>query len=487
MATFVALKLCPHLICLSLNFAKYTQKAQEVRAILADYDPRFESSSIDEAYLNITQYCGDRNEDPEAAVSQLRARVHSETGVTVSAGIAPNAKLAKISSNRNKPDGQCRVPSDRATIMAFMKDMPTRKVNGVGRVFERELAAIGIHSCGDIYPLRGHLAKVFGEKAFQFLTQCYLGLGRTAIQPAEEHGRKSVGRESTFGEISHIGELQNKLRQLAEELAADLKRTEFKGRTLVLKVKLHTYEVLTRQIAPPIPVSLADDLYKHAAPMLAKLEKNIAGMKLRLMGLRVTHLVSTKKLDLDFFGRMKCPTASTTKPSVSARKDSESEWEMWPEAEFEEEARQERADEMDALEAFSQECETPQGMSGEGEVGHAEAESNEPNTVHGHNPRDEVVLPTSESLLYNCPICHQPQARDDKTLNDHIDFCLSRTTIKEAVEATSTFEEGSASTPWSKPLERQRATVKRKRGPPQAASAKFDAGRARARKRALFL
>lgn len=55
MAGFVAMKLCPQLICLPLNFEKYTAKAQEVRAILAVYDPRFESASIDEAYLNITK------------------------------------------------------------------------------------------------------------------------------------------------------------------------------------------------------------------------------------------------------------------------------------------------------------------------------------------------------------------------------------------------------------------------------------------------
>lgn len=59
MAGFVAMKLCPQLVCLPLNFDKYTAKAKEVRAILADYDPRFESSSIDEAYLNITQVCSD--------------------------------------------------------------------------------------------------------------------------------------------------------------------------------------------------------------------------------------------------------------------------------------------------------------------------------------------------------------------------------------------------------------------------------------------
>jgi DNA polymerase kappa len=132
----------PNLICLPLNFEKYTAKAQEVREILADYDSRFESASIDEAYLNITQYCEDKQMDPEDVVTQLRNEVSEKTKITISAGIAPNAKIAKIASNRNKPNGQFRVADDRTTILAFMRDLPTRKVNGVGRVFERELDAM---------------------------------------------------------------------------------------------------------------------------------------------------------------------------------------------------------------------------------------------------------------------------------------------------------------------------------------------------------
>lgn len=195
MAGFVAMKLCPQLICVPMNFAKYNAKAEEIRAVLALYDPGFESASCDEAYLNLTKYCQEHNMSPEEAVSQLRAEVHEKTKLTVSAGIAANAKLAKICSNINKPNGQFLLPSDRLSVMEFMKTMPTRKVNGIGRVFERELDAIGIKTCGDIYAHRAYLPQLFGQKAFQFLMQCYLGLGRTQIQRAEDRERKSVGTE----------------------------------------------------------------------------------------------------------------------------------------------------------------------------------------------------------------------------------------------------------------------------------------------------
>ena len=448
MAGFVAMKLCPQLICLPLNFEKYTAKAQEVRAILAEYDPRFESASIDEAYLNITEYCEEKQVDPEDAVAQLRNEVAEKTKITISAGIAANSKLAKIASNRNKPNGQFRIANDRSTILAFMRDLPTRKVNGVGRVFERELDAIGVKTLGDLYLVRAYLSKLFGDKAFQFLIQCHLGLGRTKIQPAEEYERKSVGTESTFHDMSDKTELRDKLRRTAEELEKDLTRTQFKGRTLVFKAKLHTYEVLTRQVVVPKAVNTADDLYNYAIPMLTKLEKEIPGMKLRLMGLRCTHLVSTKKSGIDFFGSRLVQGLHPLSSVASASKASadDEEWEQWPESEFEEAARQEQQDEMDELsQRLSQQAD---GADEKDEEERLE-ESNR-RYKHGRqvlpNPspnskartKSAVEEQAPEPQLWICPVCSMPQPASDRGFNDHVDFCLSRQTIREAVETTAT-------------------------------------------------
>ena len=124
------------------------------------YDPRYEAASVDEAYLNITPYCKTHDLDPATVVSRLRSEILEGTKISVSAGIGPNAKIAKISSNKNKPNGQFLVPNDREAVMNFMADLPVRKVNGVGRVFERELVSVGISTCKDIYPMRGMLHDV---------------------------------------------------------------------------------------------------------------------------------------------------------------------------------------------------------------------------------------------------------------------------------------------------------------------------------------
>ena len=458
MAGFVAMKLCPQLICLPLNFEKYTAKAQEVREILADYDPRFESASIDEAYLNITEYCQEKQMDPEEVVAQLRDEVAEKTKITISAGIAANAKIAKIASNRNKPNGQFLVASDRATILAFMRDLPTRKVNGIGRVFERELDTIGIKTCGDLYAQRAFLSKLFGHKAFQFLMQCYLGLGRTRVSPAEEHERKSVGTESTFRDMSDRNELRAKLRWIAEELEKDLTRTQFKGRTLVLKIKLHTYEVLTRQTVVPKAINTAEDLYNYSLPMMAKLEREIPGMKLRLMGLRCTHLVSTKKDDVDFFGTRRL--LNTINRTASTTNDDDNDgWEVWPEAEFEAAARQEREDEMEELERLSQEQQqqdedSRDGRERESRSLRSQEDIEEANRRRRHgrevvpNPKKQQQQqqqadsarssPAKKGVAaeaWPCPICGFPQVARDREFNNHIDYCLSKQTIKEAATA----------------------------------------------------
>ncbi|KAI8958066.1 IMS-domain-containing protein [Daldinia sp. FL1419] len=411
MAGFVAKKLCPNLLLLPLNSDKYASKAQEVRQVLAQYDPRFQSASIDEAYLNITEYCAEHSMTPEDTVQQMRDEIHEKTKITVSAGIAANAKLAKICSNMNKPNGQYILPNDRNAIMDFMRDLPTRKVNGVGRVLERELQEIGIKTCGDIYPQRQFL--LFGEKTYEFLMMCYLGLGRTEVQPVEEYERKSVGTESTFKDLSDPVQLREKLRQTADELEKDMRRAECKGRTLVLKVKLHTYEVLTRQAVTPRAIYTADDLYNYSLPILAKLEQEVPKLNLRLMGLRCTNLVSTKKPDARTFFGLRPLKATETTPGDDIPQ------------ELLDQIAQEDSHDLNAADQLNTEDHQ------------ATAKSDADFRHHGKevvpNPKRAAPDPEPEEF-WDCPICSRPQATDERLFNEHIDLCLSRQAIRDTVQ-----------------------------------------------------
>lgn len=446
MAGFLAKKLCPSLILIKPNFPKYTAKAQEIREILANYDPRFESASIDEAYLNITEFCHEKAMTPTAAIQQMRQEIYEKTDITVSAGIAANTKLAKICSNMNKPNGQYVLPADRTSIMAFMRDLPTRKVNGVGRVLERELLEIGVRTCGEIYEHRKYLNLLFGEKTFEFLIACYLGIGRTRVQPAEEYERKSVGTESTFREMSDMVKMKEKLRSTAEELEKDMKRAECRGRTLCLKVKLHTFEVLTRQVVPPRSVSSADDLYNFSLPILVKLKQEMPNMKLRLMGLRCSNLVSTKKPDtMAFFGLKRCETdVAEGQLQLEQNQDTQIN------------------DETLALAGLVAEDGLLCGSSVQ-----PGGNQNSTETCFSRHGKEIVPNPQTDGTrkaekLWDCPVCLRPQAADEKAFNNHIDLCLSRQTIRDAIQHQIP-DKGEAVQPVQPELKRQRLND-RKRG-----------------------
>lgn len=186
--------------------------------------------------------------------------------------------------------------------------------------------------------------------------------------------------------------------------------------------------------------------------------KEIPNMKLRLLGLRATNLVSTKKIGIDFFGRHKTTTAGAAKPTTAT--NDQEEWEVWPEEEFEEAARQERDDEMNELEVLSQEYEKQQQQH---------------NTINPNEP--PPVSPTQEPWM--CPICSLPQPPNDATFNAHIDFCLSRQTIKEAVQSTAPQTLGKQ-TSVSKTAQK-----KGKRGRPKHESPALDQ-QAREKKRLFF-
>ncbi|KAK6361787.1 hypothetical protein TWF730_005503 [Orbilia blumenaviensis] len=434
MAGHIAIKLCPQLIFLPLNFEKYNAKAKEVREVLARYDERFEAASCDEAYLNITGYLAKHNLDPEEAVEKMRQEVFEHSKLTVSAGIAPNARIAKICSNKNKPNGQFRVGNDRSIVMSFMKSLPVRKVNGVGRVFERELEAVGIKTCGDIYPLRGLILKLFGQKAYEFLISVSLGLGRTVIRPAEEYIRKSIGSESTFPDLEGTANLREKLRKTAEALEEDLTKTELQGRTLALKVKMFTYEEAIRQKPLPYPIWKAGDVYEYALPLLTKLEEEYKPMKLRLMGLRMTNLSSRKKSGGSGGGS----GGNFFKPVIVKKRklgaEVEEKWEEWPEEEWGkyDEAGFEvrRADEgdmdPDELKYFD-------GLESDDLVGLECDDDDDEKERNEKSASDEEEKKEEEVVYWPCPICDLPQMPDDRAFNDHVDYCLSRQTIREAV------------------------------------------------------
>lgn len=128
MPGFIARKLYPDLIFVPTNFQKYSHYSELTRKVFREYDSRFIARSLDEAYLDVTDVCRQRCMSGERVAEEIRHAVHSETGLTCSAGVAANRLLAKVCSDINKPNGQYVMPNERPAIMAFLSSLPIRKV-----------------------------------------------------------------------------------------------------------------------------------------------------------------------------------------------------------------------------------------------------------------------------------------------------------------------------------------------------------------------
>nr|KAF6490641.1 DNA polymerase kappa [Molossus molossus] len=283
MPGFIAKRLCPQLIIVPPNFDKYRAVSKEVKEILADYDPNFMAMSLDEAYLNITKHLQERKNWPED-----KRKYFIKTGNSLENGIAPNTMLAKVCSDKNKPNGQYQILPNRQAVMDFIKDLPIRKVSGIGKVTEKMLKALGIITCTELYQQRALLSLLFSETSWHYFLRISMGLGSTHL--TRDGDRKSMSVERTFSEISKAEEQYSLCQELCSELAQDLQKEGLKGRTVTIKLKNVNFEVKTRASTVSSVVSTAEEIFAIAKELL-RTEINADfphPLKLRLMGVRLS-------------------------------------------------------------------------------------------------------------------------------------------------------------------------------------------------------
>ncbi|KAI9323231.1 hypothetical protein BX666DRAFT_1884537 [Dichotomocladium elegans] len=284
MPGYIAMKLCPQLRIIPLHPAKYQEASDKVRAIFAKYDPDFAPMSLDEAYLNLTDYLKTTDLSPPELVKLIRKEIFEATGLTASAGIGPNKMLSKICSDIDKPNGQHYLPNDIASISNFVKDLQIRKIPGVGRVTERVLMALGVETCSDIYEKRAVLYRLLSPASFRFILQSHLGISSTVIHARSE--QKSISVERTFTAISSKRDLFSKVDELSKLLEKALEEKQIKGKTIGIKLKLDTFEMRVRAKTLMSSVWKASEIARVAKELVAK-EMPIS---LRLMGIRVSSL-----------------------------------------------------------------------------------------------------------------------------------------------------------------------------------------------------
>ncbi|KAL0935481.1 DNA polymerase kappa [Colletotrichum truncatum] len=425
MLSSVALQLCPDLKLLRPNPAKYKAKMDQIRQVMAKYDPRFESSGEDEAYLNITRFCSDNQISTTEAVKRLRLEIRETTGIPVAAGVAANTQLAKICATFAKPDGQFHLPNNKTEIMALMESLPVRKAIGVGRAMERQLAGLEIHTCGEIYSQRHFLRSLFGEFVRGFLIELFLGLGRTELKPQWERSRKSVSLEKTFPETSDTRQIHQRLKELSSALEKVMVEQRCRGRTLSLKMRLRTFETCSRQIRLPKPTSSGEQLYHLAEILLRDFLQNRPGASMRLLGLRCTGLLNDKDSDITrFLTSQRSRTTDDKSDSPQISSDSYTDASIFQSA-------TESTDRGGCIQLGGTAVTSPIKS-----VPESHDRGTKKDLGNTRNADCDAADLSSGDIL--CPVCHKVQPNGNVSFNQHLDFCLSRSAIREAISNDDT-------------------------------------------------
>lgn len=279
----LAIKLCPELIFVKTDFARYTEISKQVRHIFYEYTDLVEPLSLDEAYLDVTE---NKKGNPSASLiaEEIRARIYNEIGLTASAGISINKFIAKVASDYNKPNGQKTVNPEE--VLKFLEDLDIRKFYGVGKVTAEKMYQKGIFTGKD---LKGksleYLEEHFG-KSGRFYYHVVRGIHTSEVKA--NRIRKSLAAERTFNEnLSSEIFMLDKLNQIAEEVSKRLNKNKVAGKTVTLKIKYSDFTLQTRSKTLPYFISEKSIVLEIAKELLYQEKLNNS---VRLLGISLSNL-----------------------------------------------------------------------------------------------------------------------------------------------------------------------------------------------------
>jgi DNA polymerase-4 len=296
MGLMKAAALAPQAVLLPVDFDQYRAYSRRFKAAVAEVAPLIEDRGIDEIYIDLSGLPGaqesvghDATGGVRAIAQDIRNNVKRVTGLTCSIGVTPNKLLAKIASELDKPDGLTILTL--ADIPARIWPLPVRRINGIGPKAGARLDALGLRRIGDLAAcdpalLVAHFGRAFGR----WLNEAANGRDD---RPLVTHSEPvSMSRETTFDRDLHAvrdrAELTRVFSELAAQVATDLQRKGYAGRTIGIKLRFDDFKTVTRDMTLPQPVADAAAI-RHAAGLCLK--RVDLSRRLRLLGVRAAALV----------------------------------------------------------------------------------------------------------------------------------------------------------------------------------------------------
>jgi len=296
MPSSIAKRRCPDLIFVKGRHDRYKEISNEIMSVFYEFTDLVEPLSIDEAFLDVTH--NKKNLLSASLIArEIKDRIKEVTGLTASAGISVNKFLAKIASDYQKPDGLFVIPPK--DVENFMEQLAIDKFFGVGKVTAEKMHQLGIFRGKD---LKGRslaeLTRVFG-KAGVYYYQISRGIDNRSVNP--NRVRKSVSTEHTFyTDLSDRELIRKDMISTAEDLLRRLKKSDFRGRTLSLKVKYSSFEQVTRSKTILQELNQLDQILNIANELLNQVELKES---IRLLGLTVSNKIDfsePQQLTIDF-------------------------------------------------------------------------------------------------------------------------------------------------------------------------------------------
>jgi len=289
-----ALRQCPRAVVLPGRMERYADVSAKIMTILGRHTPLLEQVSVDEAYLDLTNWLPE-GVTPEQAAIEIRAEVREQTGLSCSIGVATGKAIAKMASDLKKPGGLVVVPPGEEAV--FLAPLPIGRLRGVGDTTERKLRDLGIQTIGELANFPASLLQQFFGAAGHDLYALAHGIDDSPVVP--ERQAKSLGRETTFPtDIADRRILERTLLELADEVAERLRRHEMLASGVTLKLRYDNFTTLTRATTFTDPVDVADPLFRAACALLQKVNPT---RPIRLIGVTAGPLMPASDRQLNLF------------------------------------------------------------------------------------------------------------------------------------------------------------------------------------------
>ncbi len=284
-----AYRLCPQAIFVEGHPDRYREYSRKVFDVLNSFSPQVDMASVDEAYIDVTGT--ERLHGPSfQAAHRLHERVKQATALNCSIGISTSRMVAKVASDQAKPNGILWViPGQEAR---FLAPLDVRKIPGVGKVSEKNLAGIGIRKVGDLRGLdEKFLAQRFGQWGLALAGKAkgFDSGGWFDHAVGERSDPKSISHEHTFNEDTADAEtLGATLAHLSEKVGRRLREHRLHARTIQLKLRYKDFSTITRANTLDHATQLDHEIFQQARTLMRENRK--PGAAIRLLGVQASGL-----------------------------------------------------------------------------------------------------------------------------------------------------------------------------------------------------